>query len=224
MSTEEWTAMLSAIAAAVGVVVAAVMAYWTTRKAAAAAADSAETAREVAKIERDRWHRELTPELAFSLIRVSPNRLRLTTTLDGPVGLDHLDTITLTVRDEAGWDHSARPHDDEAMRAELPSVVWGPARFSPGVDGVAAPGRKSVIRSLERGNSVYRQMDNSEPPSWFQEPSDWVDGYWDAKLRLHAVCEVEGYEPWIIVAEIDNPGMRYIVDGPDEMEIPEQYR
>ncbi len=41
------------------------------------------------------------PELTFSLIRVSPNRLRLITTLDGPVGPDHLDTITLTVRDEA---------------------------------------------------------------------------------------------------------------------------
>lgn len=223
MNPDDWTA-LSAIAAAVGVVVTAVMAYWTTRKAAAAAADSADTAREVAKIERDRWHRELTPELTFSLIRVGPNRLRLTTTLDGPIGLDHLDTITLTVRDEAGRDHSARPHHDEAMCTELSSVIWGPARFSPGVDGVAAPGRKSIIRSLERGNFVYRQMDNSEPPSWFQDPGDWVDGYWDAKLRLHAVCEVEGYKPWIVVAEVENPGMEYISDGSDEMEIPEQYR
>ncbi|MFF8633526.1 hypothetical protein ACF052_04820 [Streptomyces pilosus] len=176
MNTDDWTAF-GAIVTAVGVVVAAVMAYWTTRKAAAAAADSADTAREVAQIERDRWHRELTPELTFSLIRVGSNRLRLTTTLAGPVGLDHLDTITLTVRDEAGRDHSAGPHYDEAMRTELPSVIWGPARFSPGVDGVAAPGRQCIIRSLERGNFVHRQMDNSEPPSWFQDPGDWVDGY-----------------------------------------------
>ncbi|MGW4702979.1 hypothetical protein [Streptomyces sp. NPDC004285] len=223
MNTDDWTAF-GAIVAAVSVVVTAVMAYWTTRKAATAAADSAETAREVAKIERDRWHRELTPELTFSLIRVSPDRLRLTTTLDGPVGLDHLDTITLTVRDEAGRDHSARPHHDDAMRAELPSVIWGAARFSPGVDGVAAPGRKSVIRSLERGDFVYRQMDNTEPPSWFQDPADWVDGYWDANLRLHAVCEVEGYKPWIVVAEVENPGMEYLSEGLDEREIPEQYR
>ncbi|WP_157846329.1 hypothetical protein [Streptomyces anulatus] len=223
MNTDDWTAF-GAIVAAVGVAVSAVMAYWTTRKAAAAAADSADTAREVAQIERDRWHRELTPELTFSLIRVGSNRLRLTTTLAGPVGLDHLDTITLTVRDEAGRDHSARPHYDEAMRTELPSVIWGPARFSPGVDGVAAPGRQSIIRSLERGNFVHRQMDNSEPPSWFQDPGDWVDGYWEAKLRLHAVCEVEGHRPWIVVAEVANPGVEYISDGSDEMEIPEQYR
>lgn len=67
-------------------------------------------------------------------------------------------------------------------------------------------------------------MDNSEPPSWFQDPGDWVDGYWDTKLRLHAVCEVEGYKPWIVVAEVENPGMEYISDSSDEMEIPEQYR
>ncbi|MER8199032.1 hypothetical protein ABTY00_34420 [Streptomyces microflavus] len=222
MNTDDWTTLLGAAATGVGVVT-AIMAYWTTRKAAAAAADSADTAREVARIERDRWHRELTPELVFSLIRVGPNRLRLATTLDGPVGLDHLDTITLTVRDEAGWNH-ARPHFDEAMRTELPSVIWGPARFSPGVDGVAAPGRESIIRGLERGNSVYRVMENSEPPSWFQNAGDWVEGYWEAKLRLHAVCEVEGYKPWIIVAEVENPGMEYISDGSGEREIPEQYR
>ncbi|WP_158708009.1 hypothetical protein [Streptomyces sp. NRRL F-2890] len=51
-----------------------------------------------------------------------------------------------------------------------------------------------------------------------------MDGYWDAKLRLHAVCEVEGHKPWIVVAEVENPGMEYISDGSDEMEIPEQYR
>ncbi|MGW1767507.1 hypothetical protein ACWCQL_26045 [Streptomyces sp. NPDC002073] len=223
MNTDDWTA-LSAIAGAVGVVVTAVMAYWTTRKAAAAAADSADTAREVAKIERDRWHRELTPELTFSLIRVSPNSMRLTTTLDGPVGLDHLDTIILTVRDEAGRDHSARPHYDDAMRTELQSVIWGAARFSPGADGVVAPGRQSIIRSLERGNFVYRQMDNSQPPSWFQDPGNWVEAYWDATVRLHAVCEVEGHRPWIVVAEVENPGMEYVSDGSDEMGIPEQYR
>ncbi|WP_416980852.1 hypothetical protein [Streptomyces sp. T028] len=46
----------------------------------------------------------------------------------------------------------------------------------------------------------------------------------EAKLRLHAVCEVEGHRPWIVVAEVANPGVEYISDGSDEMEIPEQYR
>ncbi|MBP0454007.1 hypothetical protein J5Y04_31365 [Kitasatospora sp. RG8] len=223
MNTDDWTA-LGAIAAAAGVVVTAVMAYWTTRKAAAAAADSAETAREVAQIERDRWHRELTPELTFSLTRLGSHQLRLTTTLDGPVGLDHLDTITLTVRDEAGWDHSARPHYNDEQRAELQSVIWGPARFTPGVDGVAAPGRQSVIRDLERGNVTFRQMENSSAPSWFENVADWVDGYWDANLRLQAVCKRDGDRPWIVVAEVANPGAEYVPDGSDEVETPEQYR
>ncbi|MDX2564988.1 hypothetical protein PV371_35780 [Streptomyces sp. TX20-6-3] len=42
------------------------------------------------------------------------------------------------------------------MCTELPSAIWGPARFSPGAGGVVASGRKSNIQSLERGNFLYR--------------------------------------------------------------------
>ena len=59
-------------------------------------------------------------------------------------------------------------------------------------------------------------MDNSEPPSWFQDLGDWVDGYWDAKLRLHAVCEVEGHKPLIVVAEVDGVKFYKVAAPPDK--------
>ncbi|OKJ48131.1 hypothetical protein AMK27_39075 [Streptomyces sp. CB02009] len=62
------------------------------------------------------------------------------------------------MRDEA--DHSARPHYDEAMCAELPSTIWGPARFSPGAGEVVASGRKRSIQSLVRGTFLYRQTEH----------------------------------------------------------------
>lgn len=61
-----------------------------------------------------------------------------------------------------------------------------------------------------------------------------MEGYGDAELPLHAVCEVEGHRPWIVVAEVGNPGMEYVSDGSpgmeyvsdgsDEREVPERYR
>ncbi|RKE02906.1 hypothetical protein [Streptomyces sp. TLI_171] len=202
-----WTAVGSLAALA-----AAGLAWWATRNAAAAAADSAATAGEVAQIERDRWHRELTPELDFHLI-ASTHEWRLHVELTGPVGLDQLDRITLHVRDEAGVDHNGGVGLTTAQREEeLPRVIWGPLRFRPGIDRVAEPGREAVIEELERGDYAPRLLELSAAPSWFTENGQsiqyWRERFAGQKLRLKAVCERDGHRPWIVLAEVGIPDYR----------------
>ncbi|RPE27249.1 hypothetical protein [Kitasatospora cineracea] len=202
-----WTAVGSLAALA-----AAVLAWWATRNASAAAADAATTARETAQIERDRWHRELTPELNFYL-RASTYEWKLRVELAGPVGLDQLDRITLHVRDEAGVDHSGGVGLTEAQREEeLPRVIWGPLRFRPVIDQTPEPGREAVIGVLERGDNAPRLMERSVPPSWFtengQDPQHWQERFAGQKLRLKAVCERDRHQPWIVLAEVEIPDYR----------------
>ncbi|MGK4578434.1 hypothetical protein [Kitasatospora sp. HPMI-4] len=193
-----WTAV-GAIAAAAS----AGLAWWATRKAAAAASDSAATAREVAAIERDRWHRELTPELEFTLTQRGRDHWRLTVELVGPAGLDRLDSLTLTVRDEAGVDHSPRPGGPDPQ--ELAAVIWGPLRIQPGVDGVREPGRERVLLDVERGEPIPCALEATLVPGWFQNPEDWRERNATLPLRLRAVCEREGHHPWIVLDQCAVP-------------------
>ncbi|GLW58136.1 hypothetical protein [Kitasatospora phosalacinea] len=190
--------------AALATVAALGLSVWATLQAKWAAQASARTAEEVARIERDRWHRELTPELDFRLVPKGADHWRLEVELTGPAGLDRLDRITLTVRDEAGVDHIPRtPGIDPA---EAAAVIWGPVRLQPVVDGVRAPGRESVLEKVERGEPVVRAIDATAAPSWYQLP-DWRERNKDLPLRLHAVCEYGEHRPWIVVVELPVPTM-----------------
>ncbi|MFE2729125.1 hypothetical protein [Kitasatospora sp. NPDC059327] len=193
-----WSAV-GAIAAAVS----AGLAWWAAHKSAAAAADSAQTAKSLAAIEHDRWHRELTPDLRFNLVNRGVDHWLLNVELAGPVGLDRLDSITLTIRGEAGVDHSLRPGDLDPQ--ELADVIWGPLRFQPRVDGVQDPGREAQLVAVDRGEPVRRAMDSTRAPSWFNAQADWQARNAQLPLRLHAVCNREGHQPWIVVAELPVP-------------------
>ncbi|MGW4694049.1 hypothetical protein ACWEO1_16840 [Kitasatospora cineracea] len=189
---------------AFGALSAAGLAFWSTRKASAAAKDAAATAKEVAKIERDRWHRELTPELKFTLTRHGLGNLQLSVALDGPAGLDRLDNVTLTLLDDRA--HLASPALNDEERAEFPNVIWGPVRFTPVTDGVAEPGREAVIGSLEiGGHAVQRQMEDSVAPSWYRDRlHHWKAEYHKQAptVRIRAVCTHKDFQPWTLVANV----------------------
>ncbi|MFJ5122267.1 hypothetical protein [Kitasatospora sp. NPDC088548] len=193
-----WTAVSAIVALlAVGLTV------WATRQAAAAASASAATAREMAQIERDRWHRDLTPELRFTLdgSTGSPRALRIE--LVGPVGLDRLDRITLSVRDEAGIDHAALAADPDLRPQELARMIWGPYRFRPDVNGVLEPGREAVLVGLERGEQLIRLMEYTPAPSWFEsDPLGWQTRNATQPVRLRAECHRDGHRPWTVVTEL----------------------
>ncbi|MFF2630893.1 hypothetical protein ACFVUN_34660 [Kitasatospora griseola] len=88
-------------------------------------------------------------------------------------------------------------------------MIWGPLRFRPGIDRVAEPGREAVIEGLERGDHAPRLLEQSVPPSWLTD-NDLALQYWreqfaGQKLRLKAVCERDGFQPWIVLAEVEIP-------------------
>ncbi|MFD5559057.1 hypothetical protein [Kitasatospora griseola] len=190
-----------AAVAAIAAVVAVGLSVWATLQAKAAARASERTAAEVARIEQQRWHRELTPELDFRLVPKGSDHWLLTVELTGPAGLDRLDRITLTVRDEAGVDHTPRTRD--ITPEEVEAVIWGPVRFQPRVDHVREPGREAVLESVDRGEPAVRAVDATVPPRWIDNLQDWQRRNDRLPLRLRAVCEHADHDqPWIIVTEI----------------------
>ncbi|MET8249188.1 hypothetical protein ABZV31_35350 [Streptomyces sp. NPDC005202] len=93
-----------------------------SREANKAAWNANETAAAVAQIERDRWHKELTPQLRIKL-QVEPHEV-LYVRFDGPATLGEL-AVQLTVRDD--FDRSRLPPlAGTPTPEESEEVVWGP--------------------------------------------------------------------------------------------------
>lgn len=95
-----------------------------------ASLEANETATSVAQIERDRWHKELTPQLRIKL-QAEPHEV-LYVRFDSPATLGEL-SVQLTVRDD--FDRSRLPHLAGTPTLEQrEEVIWGPYRFRPGTD------------------------------------------------------------------------------------------
>ncbi|MFE3505330.1 hypothetical protein ACFXPX_36675 [Kitasatospora sp. NPDC059146] len=189
----EW---IAAVAAAVSVLVAVFA--WKAADRSAAAAERVES------IERDRWHRDLTPDLDIRLVQQNMNHWLLSVDLDGPEGLDDLDSITVEILDEKGVSHLPGPTGPTAE--DLAQVIWGPLRLRPGVDGVAAPGRTTTVEGLGLGHRAVRALELSLRPAWDKDPiNSWARRYLDHPLRLRIVCHKDGHKPWTLIREVPVP-------------------
>src|SRR6266702_1209892 len=85
-----------AILSAVGTLVAAGAAVGAWK----AAQQANQAAAIMAEIERHRWHAELTPQFEVSCRATSSDRTKLQVAFVGPPGLDRLDHVTITIRDD----------------------------------------------------------------------------------------------------------------------------
>ncbi|WP_166380850.1 hypothetical protein [Catellatospora methionotrophica] len=210
-ATELWIAAGAAAATAASTV--AAFFAWRTTAAAKKVAEQANTIAEtansiavsaahtasaIAQVEHDRWHRELTPALRYELEK--PNRLvdqvRLHIHLDGPVGLDGVDGLTVSVRDDG--DHTPQvPGVNAPTAQELADTIWGPLRFKPHVDEADPVGRSVPRRPLPVGSYLVFALEASRAPRWIEQP-DWERQYRNGRLRLIVTCEKTGYRPWHI--------------------------
>lgn len=153
----------------------------------------------VARIEQDRRHVELTPQFERSCRATHDGRTMLWLAFTGPPGLDHLDAVTIAIRDDR--------HDREPIVAggptaeEIAQVVWSPYRFVPHVNGADRFGRAVASISLNQGDWTQRALERTTAPVW-ADRAFWHHQYADRPVRLKIACHGDGGKPWVIPVEI----------------------
>ncbi|HEY9372596.1 hypothetical protein [Streptomyces sp.] len=185
-------------------VIAAVASVFAAAASWAATSRAADTADAVAAIERDRWHVELTPILEVEVHRLgTTERASLTLKLVGPPGLEQLDAVTVLVRDD---DVDRTPRTAAPPTAEdVAAHIWGPLRFTPGIDDVAEPGRVTPVFPLAPATVKKFDMTNTHAPFWHTD--DDAERRWrievrDQPVRLKIECRLEGHKPWFLYPEV----------------------
>jgi hypothetical protein len=180
-------------------------AWKASREANKAAWNANETAASVAQIERDRWHKELTPQLRIKL-QTDPHEV-LYVRFDGPAALGEL-AVHLTIRDD--FNRSRLPHlAGTPTPEERAEVIWGPYRFRPRVNDADELGRSVPAFPLLSGDRHRLALDPSLRPSWYQgddREQRWRDEYRTAPIRLWAECTVPGHKPWKLAFAVPQDG------------------
>jgi hypothetical protein len=196
---------------AVGTVAAAGIAAWAATQSRSSAEQANLAAGALADIERDRRHSELTPRF---WVRVEPwgagmDVTRLRVMLVGPPGLDHLDSLTVRIRD----DHFRRGEGTllavGPSREQVKDHIWGPYMFTPGTGPDEAradrTGRVTAYEaSLPVGEELPFQLDKTRPGSWMGNMSqeDWQRQRGTViRLALEATHNEHG--SWTLPCEID---------------------
>lgn len=186
--------------------VAPILAATATVVAAAAAVGSWRAARQasqaaltLAAIERDRRHAELTPHLEVSCTSTG-DRATLWVALTGPMGLEHLDEMSVTVRDDI---RGRKPIVAGGPTADqIAEHVWGPYRFVPRVDGADSCGRCVLPVKLLLGDARPFTLERTRPPQWSMDTGEWSEQYRYSPVKLTLSCWREGYKPWTVPLEV----------------------
>ncbi len=168
----------------------------------AAASAANRTSTSLAAIERDRWHADLTPEFDIACRAVSSTRAELRVELVGPVGLDRLEEVRVSIRDDIQG--RARVVAGGPSAEEIAAQVWGPYRFVPGVDGADPTGRTVKPVELSLGDWPPFSLERTPPPPWSGGDSGWWHQEYAGKpVRLTLRCYHADHQPWIVPREVD---------------------
>lgn len=196
---------------AFGSLAAAVVGGWVAYQARSAAAEANAAAKTMAQIERDRRHTELCPRLRVSCEPWAPgsDHLRLRVALLGPPGLDRLDTLRVTIRDDRRRRDEGSLWMDGRTREDLERQIWGPYRFMPytGPDGAQADatGRVTAYEEvLPVGEELRFELEHTVPPHWAQgtSPEDWQRQR-GTIIRITFDAQHTTHDSWTLPVEID---------------------
>lgn len=163
------------------------------------------TANAVARIEKERWHAELTPRFELDLAETGNGQALLDIHLAGPDALGHLDSISIAVgNDDRG--HQLLSPGVDVTQEEVDAFVWGPYRFSPGADGTDEHGREPKPFDLAVGTGARRAMQRTRPGHWMTGKTQgmWQGEYVGKPIRLVLTCR-RGDEKWVITRHLENP-------------------
>lgn len=160
-----------------------------------------ETSRAVAKIERDRWHAELTPIFDIEIKGSNHQHPSLDVQLRGPVQLLHLDSVHISIANDDHDRSDALP--GPVTQAQVDAQVWGPYRFS--ADGTDANGRAIAAVPMIVGRGRPFALEKTRAPHWWEGDdvdARWIRQYNGKPLRLVITCTREGHRPWVVPYEI----------------------
>lgn len=195
---------------AVGTATAVGVAAWAARQANGAAF-------KVSAIESQRRKSELTPWLRVTCQPLNSGNddiLRLSVALVGPPGLDRLDELTVSIRN----DHFTRgegyqEHMGGPTGEEIKAHIWGPFRFTPGTGPDEAradrTGRTTAYEGvLPIGEELPYQLEHTHPGRWMtgMSPSDWLRQQ-GSVIRLAFTAEHEEHGTWYLPCEVDTATM-----------------
>jgi hypothetical protein len=190
---------------ALGSIVAAAVAAWAALQSRVSATEANEAAKAMTAIERDRRHAEMTPhfKVQYRPSRTGSGRADLAVTLLGPVGLDHLDSLTLVIRDDY-YRNRERELRAAPMPEEIESEVWGPlkiwtlAPFS-GIR-VEEVGRTATRRRVPVGDELSFSLERTSPPAGLEDVWLLLNG---TVFRSALAAHHEVYGSWRLPWEFD---------------------
>ena len=189
-------ALVATVAAAV-----AALGSWKAAKTAN------ETATNMAAIERDRRHEELTPKFQITFLESAgaAGRADLRVMLTGG-GLERLDEVTVTILDETDQDHWAHRLPDGVTQEMAEAFVWGPWEFNTGASEQVVSNRTSKPWPYSRvsGKNWNRLSLHRTSPGFWMTGTD--EAMWRQEhagpLRLLLTCRRDGYDPWALLHDI----------------------
>lgn len=163
------------------------------------------TAEALARIERERWHTERTPQFDITWTEEQGDRAKLLIYLSGPDQLGQLDEIRVRVGDDDML-HEAREGDPEVSQEDYDNFVWGPYRFPHGSDGADVHGRTVAPFQLSVGRGRPLVMERTRPGHWMRgtTPEQWQRRYSGYPVRLILTCR-RGDEEWVLARPVDQP-------------------
>lgn len=174
---------------------------WLAARRANATADA------VARIERERWHADLTPQFRVTLERGDGDRATLSVHLAGPLPLGHLDEVSVEVRQSDDLDYTPTLAGGPTPE-QVAAQVWGPYRFVPRVNDADENGQVMPAFPLRVGAGRPLAMERTRPPHW-QEGNDrearWRDKWLNKPLRLVLTCRRDDLDPWTVPYEVEVP-------------------
>ena len=167
-----------------------------------------------AAVESDRRHAELTPRLRIRCRPSNPgsDQYELTVKLIGPVGLDRLDELVVTIRDDHPWRAEGTDLAGGPSPEEVAAQIWGPKRFVPGtgpgtnpargVPGADPTGRTTPTGGMPMDEELRFVLEATTPPRWSrQSTQDWLTQQ-GTVLRLTFQCRKDT-AAWSVAGEVD---------------------
>ncbi len=206
----DWTNVIASGATSVAAV--AAIASWR------AAVNANSTSKSLAVVEEERRHAELRPQFKVWCEPYSETIFYLNLLLDGPDGLDQIDSFKVSIRNNKNIEPDplvipVRDSEGHPTDEELQNQIWAPFRFSPNVSSSQLAGKSSEdgrgipYSTLKLGDEARFQMERTPCPHWNKGGGDkWWQGQGiKPLLKILIECQNVDLKPWAVPFRLETP-------------------